>query len=198
MKRRYVNRAWVRSATIAIALYMAVIAQAQNTGGAAGAQGSQAQPLLGQNGPSAKLSVFVYPKNNQRVAQQQQDENECYAWARQQTATNPDVPPPAPQQAEKASGGGVRGAAGGAAGGAVIGAIAGDAGQCRPSYICVSYCRKSCLSALGTESAYEQDVCSSCLHELDIGRHSAEFAGCSQHAKVYVDETSRRSRLAGI
>lgn len=90
---------------------------------------SQGQPPPGQNTVSSQLGVFVYPKNNQSAAQQAKDENECYNWAKQQTAPGPDSPPAAPQQPAKAQGGAVKGAGGGAAGGAAIGAIAGDAGK---------------------------------------------------------------------
>ena len=93
------------------------------------ARGAQAQAPQGQASPSSKLGLFVYPRNNQNAAQQQKDEAECYAWARQQTGIDPSAPPPAPQKAEQAKGGGAKGAAGGAAGGAAVGAVAGDAGK---------------------------------------------------------------------
>jgi hypothetical protein len=121
-----VNRAWLLSLAASV---LCMLAQAQNTAGAPAAQPNQVQPPVGQNTPSAKLGVFVYPKDNQSPQQQQKDESECYSWAKQQTAINPETPPPAPQQAQKAQGGGAKGAAGGAAGGAAIGAIAGDAGE---------------------------------------------------------------------
>jgi hypothetical protein len=82
-----------------------------------------------QQSPAAKLGVFPYPKNNQDTATQQKDENECYAWSKQQTGIDPAAPPAPPPEAKQAKGGAVKGAAGGAAGGAAIGAIAGDAGQ---------------------------------------------------------------------
>jgi len=122
-----VNRAWLLSLAVS---GLCMLAQAQSTVATSGAQVSQVQSPAGQNTPGAKLGVFVYPKNNQSPQQQQKDENECYSWAKQQTAIDPGAPStPAPQQAQKAQGGGVRGAAGGAAGGAAIGAIAGDAGE---------------------------------------------------------------------
>jgi hypothetical protein len=73
----------------------------------------------------------VYPAKGQSPAQQQKDQAECAAWAKQTTGIDPvavaQAPPPA---SGPAVGGGQRlgGAARGAAGGAVIGAIAGDAG----------------------------------------------------------------------
>jgi outer membrane lipoprotein SlyB len=85
---------------------------------------------MGQNPASAKLGVFVYPKHSQDASQQQKDENECYGWAKQQTAIDPAAiqSQPAPEAAQN-QGGGAKGAAGGAAGGAAVGAIAGDAGK---------------------------------------------------------------------
>lgn len=91
-------------------------------------QSSTAQAPAAQQSPAARLGMFPYPKNNQSVAQQQKDENECYSWAKQQTGIDPAAPAPAPQEPKKAKGGGAKGAAGGAAAGAAIGAIAGDTG----------------------------------------------------------------------
>ncbi|HTT21767.1 MAG TPA: glycine zipper domain-containing protein [Candidatus Sulfotelmatobacter sp.] len=78
--------------------------------------------------PSAKIGVFVNPKNNQTPQQQAEDENTCYAQAQQQTGIDPTAAPAPPPEAAEKKGGGAKGAAGGAAGGAAIGAIAGDAG----------------------------------------------------------------------
>ena len=78
----------------------------------------------------AVAQQVIYPAKGQSAAQQQKDETECYAWAKNQTGYDPAqatqyaVPPPPPQhEGERA-----RGAARGAAGGAIIGAIAGGAG----------------------------------------------------------------------
>lgn len=74
----------------------------------------------------------VYPAKGQAPQQQQKDQAECEAWAKQTTGVDPvavaQAPTPDPGPAV---GGGQRlgGAARGAAGGAVIGAIAGDAGS---------------------------------------------------------------------
>jgi len=78
--------------------------------------------------PSARVGLFVNPKNGQSPQQQAQDEDACYSTAQQQTGIDPAAAPSAPPEAAKKQGGGVKGAAGGAAGGAAIGAIAGDAG----------------------------------------------------------------------
>ena len=81
---------------------------------------------------SSSLGVVPYPSKGQSPSQQNKDEGECYAWAKQQTGIDPmavaSAPPP---PSGPATGGGerVRGAARGAAGGAAIGAIAGDTGQ---------------------------------------------------------------------
>jgi hypothetical protein len=83
--------------------------------------------------PAAAQKPIAYPAKGQSAAQQQQDDAECYAWAKQTTGIDPAVvaSSPPPQQTGPAAGGGqrLRGAARGAAGGAAIGAIAGDAGQ---------------------------------------------------------------------
>ncbi len=81
---------------------------------------------------ASSLGVAPYPSKGQSAQKQNQDEGECFAWAKQQTGIDPiaaaSAPPPA---AAPAAGGGerVRGAARGAVGGAAIGAIAGDAGK---------------------------------------------------------------------
>lgn len=78
---------------------------------------------------STSLGVVPYPSKGQSAQQQNKDEGECYAWAKQQTGIDPVAVANAPtQQSGPAAGGGerVRGAARGAAGGAAIGAIAGD------------------------------------------------------------------------
>jgi hypothetical protein len=81
---------------------------------------------------------IVYPAKNQTPQQQQKDEGECAAWAKQNTGIDPVVlastpapttaPPPAPTQTQPAgpSGARVKGAARGAAAGAVVGEIAND------------------------------------------------------------------------
>ena len=88
--------------------------------------------VYAQNSISSSLGLVPYPSKGQSPAQQNKDEGECYAWAKQQTGIDPvavsSAPPP---PSGLATGGGerVRGAARGAAGGAVVGAIAGDTGQ---------------------------------------------------------------------
>lgn len=94
-------------------------------------QGSTTSPqstTAASGSPSAKIGLFVNPKNNQSPSQQTEDENTCYATAQQQTGIDPTAPAAPPPEADKSKGGGAKGAAGGAAGGAAIGAIAGDAG----------------------------------------------------------------------
>jgi hypothetical protein len=111
-----------RLLTLAFLLWAVIPAAAEQT--------NQAQPPIGQNSTSATLGVFVYPKHKQDASQQQKDENECYGWAKQQTAIDPAaIQSQQTPEAEKKQGGGAKGAAGGAAGGAALGAIAGDAGK---------------------------------------------------------------------
>jgi hypothetical protein len=81
---------------------------------------------------SSSLGVVAYPSKGQSAQQQNKDEGECYAWAKQQTGIDPVATASQPTKQEgPAVGGGqrLRGAARGAAGGAAIGAIAGDAGK---------------------------------------------------------------------
>jgi hypothetical protein len=74
----------------------------------------------------ATLGLFVYPGASQDAAKQGQDENECYAWARQQTGIDPTAPPTQAAAPDAPKGGAVKGAARGAAAGAVVGEIADD------------------------------------------------------------------------
>jgi hypothetical protein len=79
----------------------------------------------------ASLGLFVYAAKNQDKAQQQKDEGECFAWAKQQTNIDPLAPPAPPQQAQQPAkqgpdGSAVRGAARGAAAGATIASIADE------------------------------------------------------------------------
>lgn len=74
----------------------------------------------------ATLGLFVYPAAEQDAAQQATDENECFAWARQQTGIDPTAPPKAAKVPDTPRGGAVRGAARGAAKGAVVGEISDD------------------------------------------------------------------------
>ena len=82
-----------------------------------------------QQSISSSLGVVPYPSKGQSPAQQNKDEGECYAWAKQQTGIDPmavaSAPPP---PSGPAAGGGerARGAARGAAAGAAVGAIAND------------------------------------------------------------------------
>jgi hypothetical protein len=88
--------------------------------------------VFAQTSISSSLGVVPYPSKGQSAAQQNKDEGECYAWAKQQTGIDPvavaNTPPP---PSGPAVGGGerARGAARGAVGGAAVGAIAGDTGK---------------------------------------------------------------------
>ena len=113
---------WILFAILCV-WFAAALGMAQSTPPAA----PQAQ-TANAGSPSARIGLFVNPKNNQTQQQQAEDESACYATAQQQTGIDPTAAPAAPQEADKKQGGAVKGAAGGAAGGAAIGAIAGDAG----------------------------------------------------------------------
>ena len=88
--------------------------------------------VYAQQSISSSLGLVPYPSKGQSTAVQNQDEGECYAWAKQQTGIDPvavaNTPPP---PSGPAVGGGerLRGAARGAVGGAAVGAIAGDSGD---------------------------------------------------------------------
>lgn len=85
-----------------------------------------------QQSISSSLGLVPYPAKGQPVARQNQDEGECYAWAKQQTGIDPVAvanTPPAPSGPAVGGGERLRGAARGAIGGAAIGAIAGDTGE---------------------------------------------------------------------
>lgn len=90
---------------------------------------SQSVPVQPGASPAAAIGVFAYPRNSQTAEQQADDENACYASAKQQTGIDPKAPAPAPQPAASQKGGGAKGAGRGAAGGAAVGAITGDAGS---------------------------------------------------------------------
>ena len=84
-----------------------------------------------QQSLSSSLGVVPYPAKGQSSEQQNKDEGECYAWAKQQTGIDPiaTASTPPPKEERKAGGERIKGAARGALGGAAIGAIAGDTGE---------------------------------------------------------------------
>jgi hypothetical protein len=124
------------AATFAFAILISTALHAQEP-----AQQQPAQPAAaaGAAAPSAaQLGLFVYPAKEQTKEQQAKDEQECYAWANEQSQIDPAAPKANSDSAAKAAqaktdsatrGAAVSGAARGAAGGAVVGAIAGDAGE---------------------------------------------------------------------
>lgn len=124
---------WLLVANIASVWLFVLCAPAwsQSESPTAKKQGENLTATEAPKSPSASLGVYVYPKNNQPLAQQQKDENECFGWAKEQTGIDPAAPPESAskQQANAPKGGAVKGATGGAAGGAAVGAIAGDAGR---------------------------------------------------------------------
>src|SRR5512135_682038 len=88
--------------------------------------------VFAQQSISSSLGVVPYPSKGQSAAQQNKDEGECFAWAKQRTGIDPmavaSAPPP-PSGSTVGGGQRVKGAARGAAGGAAVGAIAGDTGK---------------------------------------------------------------------
>ncbi|HYA76118.1 MAG TPA: glycine zipper domain-containing protein [Burkholderiaceae bacterium] len=90
--------------------------------------GAMALSLVAAAGAQAPI---VYPARGQSPQQQNQDEGECYVWAKQSTGIDPAVLAATPVQAQQQPAGGtvLRGAAGGAVAGTAIGAISGNAGK---------------------------------------------------------------------
>ena len=93
-----------------------------------------AQPPVTKS-PAASLGISVYPAKGQTPERQANDEQECYAWAQQQTGVDPtakaNTDSAAASKAKMDSattGAAVGGAARGAVAGVAIGAVAGDAG----------------------------------------------------------------------
>jgi len=98
----------------------------------------QVAPPSGQKTLAATMSVYVFPNAGQKPEQQSKDEAECYAWAVQNTGTDPfELQKQAQQQQQQAAaakqqagqvgaGAGAQGAVKGAAVGALIGEIASD------------------------------------------------------------------------
>lgn len=83
-------------------------------------------------GPVLAQEFMIYPNDGQSVEQQEQDQFQCYSWAKEQSGFDPMAPPTAsepPPQQEAKQGGVGRGAVRGGLGGLAIGAIAGDAGK---------------------------------------------------------------------
>lgn len=72
-------------------------------------------------GAHAQEKLFIYPKSGQSPEQQAQDQNECSAWALQQSGYDPMEVPSAGAAPEQKRGGLLRGAAAGAAVGAIVG-----------------------------------------------------------------------------
>jgi len=88
--------------------------------------------LLGFSTVALASDFYIYPKNNQDAQQQQQDDNECYVWARNQTGFDPMAAPtatsaPPPQAESGADGTMARGALRGAALGGIVGGSSDDA-----------------------------------------------------------------------
>lgn len=94
-------------------------------------------PVSAQATPAGQLGLIVFPAKQQTKEVQAAEEQECYAWANQQTGIDPALVRANPDSAAKVAkakmdsatvGVAVGGAAKGAAAGALIGAVTGDAG----------------------------------------------------------------------
>jgi len=75
---------------------------------------------------SATAEVFVYPRNGQSAAKQEQDEFACYKWAKSQSGVDPAQAGSSQVDRQQRLGGMLRGAARSAAVGAAVGEIVDD------------------------------------------------------------------------
>ena len=86
--------------------------------------------LLACGGIAVAADLMIYPNKGQSQKKQDQDQSECYNWAKQKSGFDPmaaptaATPPPAGDGANS-----VRGSAGGALAGLAIGSIGGNAGK---------------------------------------------------------------------
>ncbi len=113
---------------VALAILVAAPAfGAQDPAPAAQAAPPMPAALASQPPPKpATLGLFVYPGSGQDAAKQNQDENECYLWARGQTGIDPTAAPTQAAPPDAPKGGAVKGAARGAAKGAAVGAVSDE------------------------------------------------------------------------
>jgi len=95
-------------------------------------------PASVANSAAKSLGMVVYPAKGQDAATMAKDDQECYAWAKDQTGIDPAAVKSNPDSAAKAAqahvdsaaaGIGVKGAAKGAAAGAIVGGITGNASE---------------------------------------------------------------------
>ena len=86
--------------------------------------------VLAFGGIAVASDLMIYPNKGQSQKKQDQDQSECYNWAKNKSGFDPmaaptaTTPPPAGDGANP-----VRGAAGGALAGLAIGSIGGNAGK---------------------------------------------------------------------
>ncbi len=116
----------MRSMTKTIALFLTSVVTVGLGSGTTLAQTPPATPAPTATPKPATLGLAVYPGSGQDATRQAKDENECYAWARQQTGIDPTAAPAPVAATEAPKGGAVKGAARGAARGAAVGAAGDD------------------------------------------------------------------------
>jgi hypothetical protein len=109
-----------------VALFVTSLAAAGLGSAVAQTPPATAAPSPAATPKPASLGLAVYPASGQDAAKQGQDEEECYAWARQQTGIDPTAAPTPAPVADAPKGGAVKGAARGAARGATVGAISDE------------------------------------------------------------------------
>ena len=83
--------------------------------------------LLGASSALAQQQLYVYPAHGQSPQQQQQDQYQCYEFAKSETGFDPTTATPPSSQPQKNTFG--HGLFGGALLGTAIGAIAGNTGE---------------------------------------------------------------------
>lgn len=86
--------------------------------------------ILIYGGIATASDVMIYPSKGQSQKKQEQDQSECYNWAKQKTGFDPMAPPTAtaPPPDEGIAARPARGAAVGALAGLAIGSLTGEAG----------------------------------------------------------------------
>ena len=85
--------------------------------------------MLFFTGTALASDLMIYPNKGQSHKKQEQDQSECYSWAKNKSGFDPMAAPTASTQPPASDGANpVRGAAGGALAGLAVGAIAGNAG----------------------------------------------------------------------
>ncbi|ART82108.1 hypothetical protein CBP31_05275 [Oceanisphaera profunda] len=116
--------------------------------------------------------VFIYPSKEQSPELQEQDQFECYNWAKTNTGYDPTNNTPASNASANQHTGGV---ARGALGGAAIGAIAGDSSQATARGAATGALIGGVRQGRANQQGQAAQVNSSTVHKSDYDR---AYAAC--------------------